>query len=208
MKTDVLFDLDGTLVDSAGLHARAFREALEPLWPQALAEFDYERVRGLATQEAFALLGASDAERLARLASAKRTRYRELVEEGRLRTFPGALELLEDLSSAGRRLYVVSSGSKESVTAALKASGLRGYFHGVVTCEDVPHAKPAPDLYLAALNRFRLDRAGCVAVEDAASGVAACKAAEIDVIVVNNPVLGASAEISAADLAALRRMLL
>jgi HAD superfamily hydrolase (TIGR01509 family) len=203
MKTAFLFDLDGTLVDSAALHDQAFRQVLAESWPEGVAAFDYERVRGLSTEHALA--GAPEPVR-GELIRAKRELYRRWVTEGRLQACRGAGELLQGLGGRGRGVYVVSSGSRESVTASLVACSLIGLVHGVITAEDAERAKPAPDLYLAALARFGLDRVACLAVEDAQAGVEAAREARIDVVLVGGAHGSESAVAQVADLVALRRM--
>jgi HAD superfamily hydrolase (TIGR01509 family) len=65
------------------------------------------------------------------------------------------------------------------VQAALEAAGILGLFDAVVTVEDIERGKPAPDLYLVALDRFQVAAPDCVAYEDTDEGLAAAKAAGI-----------------------------
>jgi beta-phosphoglucomutase-like phosphatase (HAD superfamily) len=67
----------------------------------------------------------------------------------------------------------------ERAFASLEAVGILGLFDAVVTVEDVERGKPAPDLYLVALDRLRVAAADCVAYEDTDEGLAAAKAAGI-----------------------------
>lgn len=76
-------------------------------------------------------------------------------------------------------MAVVSGGPKAAVQAALEAAGILGLFDAVVTVEDVERGKPAPDLYLVALDRFQVAAPDCVAYEDTDEGLAAAKAAGI-----------------------------
>ena len=198
MKKSYLFDFDGTLVDSSPLHDWAFREVLKAERPEALESFDYERVRGRATSEVFLEAGVTDPAERQRLTGLKQRRYQAAVLEGRLRVMPGAPEVLAALSKAGRAVYLVTSGGRGSVEIALDSTGLSRYFRGIVTASDVDRGKPAPDLYLEALRRFRLNPDECLAVEDAPSGAEAARAAGIDVVMVD-PV------VSAGDLLALAR---
>jgi beta-phosphoglucomutase-like phosphatase (HAD superfamily) len=85
-------------------------------------------------------------------------------------------------------MAVVSGGPKAAVHAALEAAGILGLFDAVVTVEDVDRGKPAPDLYLVALDRLQVAAADCVAYEDTDEGLAAAQAAGIRCIDVR-PVL-------------------
>jgi HAD superfamily hydrolase (TIGR01509 family) len=182
-----LFDFDGTLADSAPLHAGAFRAALAIEAPAALAGFDYEPLKGLSTREAFERLGVAGTERLLRCVARKRAAYRDAVRAGRLRAFRGARELLAALRRAGARSYLVTSGSSASVALALERLDLAGAFAGIVAGDDAARGKPAPDPYLECIRRYALDAAGSVAVEDAPSGVESARAASLRVIGVHNP---------------------
>jgi HAD superfamily hydrolase (TIGR01509 family) len=180
-----LFDFDGTLVDSAPLHDWAFREVLLAECPHALGQFSYERVRGRATKEVFREAGVDHPAELSRLTALKQHYYQQAVREGRLNVFPGATDLLAALSSAGRNLYLVTSGSRASVEVALQATGLGRYFEGVVTSSEVARGKPSPELYLETIRRFGLEAADCIAIEDAPSGAEAARAAGLEVVMVN-----------------------
>ena len=185
MKTNYLFDFDGTLVDSSPLHDLAFREVLAAERPDALAQFDYETVKGRATTEVFLEVGVTDAAECQRLTGLKQGRYQAAVREGQLAVLPGAPEVLQALSLAGHNLYLVTSGGQSSVELALETTGLGRYFKGIVTASEVERGKPAPDLYLEALSRFGLRADECLAVEDASTGAEAARAAGIRVVMVD-----------------------
>ncbi|HLJ48829.1 MAG TPA: HAD family phosphatase [Bryobacteraceae bacterium] len=169
-----LFDLDGTLVDSSPAHAAAFRQAFEQHWP--IAGFDYETAKGKRTADVFTELGAPP-ELLNHLVATKQSAYRELVRQGRIILMPGARDLLEALSAQGERMFLVTSGSRRSVAEVLETTGIRRYFEGIVTSDDVARAKPAPDIYLACIERFDLKPEDCLVIEDAESGFASARAA-------------------------------
>lgn len=101
---------------------------------------------------------------------------------------PGVEELLAAAAAAGLRLAVASNSSHRHVDGHLKARGLFGRFDAVVCRDDVARGKPAPDLYLAALERLELDADAVVAFEDSVPGHQAAAAAGLRVVVVPNPV--------------------
>jgi len=117
------------------------------------------------------------------------------VRDGQLEPIAGTFDLLEALRDSGHRLFLVTSGSRGSVMLALEATGLRGFFSGIVTSDDVEHAKPAADGFLACLNWFSLPPRRSVGVEDAPSGVTAARAAGLAVIGINNPVVSGLADL-------------
>ena len=182
-----LFDFDGTLIDSSALHDFAFRRAIETGAPELISRYDYDAIRSQTTREAFLRLGLCEESTLDNLVREKQRIYREAVACGQLAVFPGAGRLLATLAAKGCARYLVTSGSRMSVMAGLSASGLAGYFEGLVTGDDVERGKPAADPYLYCLHRFGLPHADCAAVEDSESGVTSARSAGLFVIGVNNP---------------------
>lgn len=165
-----LFDLDGTLVDSAPAHETAFREAIAELAPDLLPNFHYGAYAGASTREVFARLGAGHGV-TTQLARRKQQYYRRRVDAGQVRAFPGAHELLDRLGELGRPAYLVTSGSSRSVGRVLAACGLGRRLRGVLTADDVPAAKPDPAVYRAACQRWGVAAHDAVAVEDSVHGV-------------------------------------
>ncbi|HVT73247.1 MAG TPA: HAD family phosphatase [Lacunisphaera sp.] len=186
-KRAILFDLDGTLVDSSPLHAAAFVASLQPRHAALARAFDYSRHQGRPTAEVFRSLGVSD-EEIAGLTRGKQERYRAAVAAGEVACFPGVPDLLARLHAAGRRLYVVTGASRRSTDQVLAGTGLARFFSGLITAEDTPRGKPAPDPYQQVVNRHGLRPADCLAVEDAANGIASARAAGLDAVLVNTDV--------------------
>lgn len=184
-----LFDLDGTLVDSSACHERAYLAALEELAPGFNSKFQYERYKGWRTRDVFADLGIRNKQMLDALTESKQRFYRAEVDAGRVESFPGSREILAWLRERRRRLFLVTGGSAQSTRAVLDRLEIAGWFEGVVTGEDAPRSKPAPDAYLTCLSRFAIDRRTAIAIEDAASGVESAQAAGLEVIAVHNPEL-------------------
>jgi putative hydrolase of the HAD superfamily len=100
---------------------------------------------------------------------------------------PGAVALLDAARHAGLRLAVASNSSHRHVDGHLAARGLLDRFSAVVCREDVPHGKPAPDPYLAALALLDLSPPEALAFEDSMPGHEAAAAAGLRVVVVPNP---------------------
>jgi len=174
----VLWDLDGTLVDSVEEHWQAWREIVEA---DGLT-VTREQFRETFGQRNDAILArwfgdAVAAERCHAIGHAKEARYRELVAEGGLVPLPGAAEWVRRLARAGWRQAVASSAPRLNVEVVVRALGLSEFFGALVAAEDVVHGKPAPDVFLAAAARLEVPAARCVVVEDAAAGVEAARRA-------------------------------
>ena len=190
----LLFDFDGTLADSALLHAKAFREALNAACPGKPVAFDYSRLKGLTTRAAFMHLGIVDSAALDACVAHKRTLYCEAVRAGRLTMYEDAPALLRASIESGGANYLVTSGSADSIDLALEVLGLKRFFVGVITADDAVAGKPAPDLYRVCLDRYGLKPGLSLAIEDAPAGVLSAQAAGLRVAGVHNPAVARIAD--------------
>jgi HAD superfamily hydrolase (TIGR01509 family) len=162
-----VFDLDGTLVDSVYQHVLAWQEALE-LGGIELAVWRIHRRIGMSGGLFVgALLRETgqpvDAELIARLQQAHTEAYRRRA--GELRLLPGARELLARLTGTGVPWAVATSGEMAAARPALELLGVPAGVP-VVTRDQVAHAKPDPDLFLAAAERLGADVSDAVVVGD------------------------------------------
>jgi beta-phosphoglucomutase len=168
----VLWDLDGTIVDSAELHYLAWREALRALGHEHTRE---EFARGFGKRNDLVvrdLLGdALPADAACLLIEDKETRYRRLVRERGLKPLPGVAEWLERLRGGGFRQALASSAPPANIEVSLEALGLGRYLDAVVSAEEVGHGKPDPAIFLEAARRLGVPPARCVVVEDAPAGL-------------------------------------
>jgi HAD superfamily hydrolase (TIGR01509 family) len=98
------------------------------------------------------------------------------LREGPIQWMPGARELIEDVTSGGVPIALVSSSYRSVMDAVLDAVG-RDWFTTTVSADDVARTKPHPDPYLAAAIALGVDAARCVALEDSATGSASARAA-------------------------------
>ncbi|GGA55829.1 haloacid dehalogenase [Edaphobacter acidisoli] len=172
----LVFDCDGTLVDSAPAHLGALQKAMEPLGLTMTADWYYPRV-GLGPD---ALLDAFEdhvnrkslprGEILARYDAAFK-RCLPLVRE---------VAVIAEVARAwhGRvPMAVASNGHRENVAATLSVAGLLPLFNLIVGAEDVKYGKPAPDVYLEAARRMKVAPEECIAFEDSDEGLKAARTA-------------------------------
>lgn len=185
-RSHFLFDLDGTLVDSTPLHARAYLATIAEASKTKAAAFDYSRISGKTTRSAFIELGF-DAAHIDRLVAAKQLAYLASIEAGEISPFDGARDLLERLCSRGITCYLVTSASRRSTDRVLRATGLGAYFRRTVTGDDVQNSKPAPDGYASIVNQYALTPSDCIVIEDAPAGLISARAAGLDSVCVNVP---------------------
>ncbi|QQM45325.1 HAD family hydrolase [Streptomyces liliifuscus] len=183
--TSVIFDLDGTLVDSEPNYYEAGRQTLAG---QGITDFtwaDHERYVGISTQETIALWKERyglDAP-LDVLLADKNRRYLELARAS-TRVYPEMRKFVELLAGEGVPMAVASGSSREAIEAILAGTGLSAYLRTVVSAEEVASGKPAPDVFLEAARRLGVVPGDCVVLEDAAPGAAAAHAAGMRCIAV------------------------
>jgi HAD superfamily hydrolase (TIGR01509 family) len=159
----LIFDLDGTLVDSVYQHVLAWHEALQECGIELSVWRIHRRIGmsgGLLTRALLRETGqALDEALLARLQERHTAAYRNRIDQ--VRPLPGARELLARLTAVGARWAIATSGRVATAGPAIAKLGVPDGVP-IVTRDLVPHAKPDPDLFLEAVRQLG------VAVEHAA----------------------------------------
>jgi HAD superfamily hydrolase (TIGR01509 family) len=162
-----LFDLDGTLVDSVYQHVLAWREALEREGISLSVWRIHRRIGMSGGLLVNALLRETGLpvtrEQTTRLRQYHAEAYARLVAQ--VRPLPGARELLDHLTGSGVPWAIATSGWIESARPALELLGV-GPEAPIVTRDQVRHAKPDPDLFLAAAAKLRAPIESSVVVGD------------------------------------------
>jgi HAD superfamily hydrolase (TIGR01509 family) len=167
----VLWDLDGTLVDSEEFHWLSWRdtmrgEGVELTYEQFLASFGQRNDRILG-----GWLPHAEPDHARQVGERKEAEYRRLVEAHGLKPLPGARDWLVRLRDAGWKQSIASSAPAENVIVMLRVLGLDRYLDAIVSAEDVTIGKPDPQVFLKAAAKLGVPPARCVVVEDAAAGV-------------------------------------
>ena len=182
----VVFDLDGVLIDS------------EPVWEQVRRGLVTERgghwaadaqrrLMGMSTPEWARYLsedlgvGLPPGEVAALVTERMAARYREHIP-----LLPGAADAVRRLA-ARWPLGLASSAPAVLIETVLQAAGLRPDFQVTMSTEQVPHGKPAPDIYLAVVGRLGVEPSDAAAVEDSSNGLRSAAAAGLRVIAVPRP---------------------
>ncbi|MCL5097522.1 MAG: HAD-IA family hydrolase, partial [Candidatus Omnitrophica bacterium] len=174
----VIFDMDGVLTDSEPLICMA---AVAMFREKGLAVQAEDFIPFVGTGEDRYLGGVAEKYRFAIDLRAAKSRtyeiYLQLVP-ARLQAFPGAQDLVRACQKAGLKTALASSADPIKIEANLGKIGLPPRaWDAIVTGDDVPRKKPAPDVFLAAAQRLGLVPEHCAVVEDAINGVQAAKAA-------------------------------
>jgi HAD superfamily hydrolase (TIGR01509 family) len=174
----VLWDLDGTLVDTAQQHFAAWVEVCGPrgvtLSPETfLGTFgrrNMDVLRDLLGQD------LTDDEVL-QIGTAKETSFRRQVQTGELAPLTGVAAWLTRLRAAGWRQAIASSAPHANIEAVLDRLDLHAAFDAIVGEEDVQRGKPDPQVFLVAASRLGVSPERVIVVEDAPVGIAAARAA-------------------------------
>lgn len=190
----LIFDVDGVIAETEEGHRlafnRAFAEAgLEIEWDREL----YERllwVTGGKERIAHYLYHCPECPKLleadiARLHRRKTELYSQIVKAGEVPFRPGVLRLWREAREAGVRLGIATTTSLENVRVLLEQAGpgVMGWFECIVAGDMVEKKKPAPDVYIQALQQMCLNPQEALAVEDSHNGLIAAQRAGLPVLI-------------------------
>ena len=182
----VLWDMDGTLIDSEEFHWISWRDTLQkegvPITrEQFLATFG-QRNDSIIPH----LLGTmATPERIEKISTAKEKLYRDLVRRHGMKPLPGVAVWLERLHETGWLQAIGSAAPCANIEVVLEALSAAHLFQAIVSAEDVQHGKPDPQVYLDAASRLGAPPERSIVVEDAVAGVQAARRAGMRSIGVN-----------------------
>ncbi len=189
----LIFDVDGTLAETEEAHRRAFNDTFARFGlPWQWSQDDYrvllrttggkERMKAHA-----ATLGETiDDELVARIHRVKTERYGEILAQREIALRPGIAGLIADAAVRGVRLAIATTTNRPNVDALVEATMGRPageVFEVIAAGDEVKAKKPAPDVYVAALERLGLPASACLALEDSRNGLRSAGAAGIATIV-------------------------
>jgi beta-phosphoglucomutase len=172
----LIFDMDGVLIDSEPLHARAKREALleagvivpESLFASYIGRSDKAMIYELAAEHGL------NEQRSVEILVRKHRIYESL--EHTLRPVPGAIEFVHWAKSR-YRLALATSATNRNREAALKSLQIESMFEVAVDSASFSQPKPSPEVFQIALERLDLAPTACLVIEDAVNGIVAARAA-------------------------------
>ena len=180
----VVFDFDGVLADSEPISWAAWQDVLGPSSIE-ITDQDILSCTGTNSRDTYAHFSRrghlpSYEDVLVAVDECRRARY-----PTDLRPFADAVNAAQALAMVGIPLAIASSSSRFNLDMKLDVLGLGRYFEVTVAGDEVPHGKPAPDLYEVAIRELGIDAGTSVAVEDTAIGADAAAAAGLRTVIVN-----------------------
>jgi len=172
----VIWDVDGTLVDTAELHFRAWVELCRTLGRE-FTRADFAATFGRRNPEIIHYLFGErfDDRAIDDLGIRKEDLYKAAARNG-VTLLPGVRALLEGLRAAGFRQAIGSSAPRGNVDLILEMTGTASFFDGISSMEDTERGKPDPQVFLVAAAKLGVPPPRCVVMEDAVAGVQAAKA--------------------------------
>ena len=177
MNRAVLWDMDGTLVDSAEFHWQAWRESM------SREGFRVTREQFLATfgQRNDSILRQwlgekGTSELVQRIGDTKEAIYRQNVRQQGISPLPGALQWVHLLHGQDWLQAIASAAPRANIETILDVLHARECFEAMVSAEDVHRGKPDPEVFLMAASKLGVAPKNCIVVEDAEHGIEAARA--------------------------------
>jgi beta-phosphoglucomutase len=193
----IIFDFNGVIPDDETTHFLAFQQALQEHGLSLSKEEYYGVYLGMDERSCTAALlksarGKDDPVLAQSIVQQKAALFTSLTAIHKPRLFPGVLEFLKR-SWTRYRLAIASGGERQQIEFALRDTPIEKHFAAVVSAEDAPLGKPAPAIYLAALERLNaaqpppdpaIAAAECLVIEDSLAGIQAARRAGMKVMAV------------------------
>ncbi len=184
----VIFDMDGVIIDSEPLHARAAILALKQYHVDISIEYCSQFI-GSTTYymcqrmvEEFSLSITPEELLQANMDWKEALRTKEGYP-----AVPYVIDTIQNLHSHGVKLYIASSSPAADIEYVMSSLHIRDYFTGYISGTQLEHPKPAPDIFLAAAKQLGLRPDECIVIEDSTNGVKAALAAGMTCIGLVNP---------------------
>jgi HAD superfamily hydrolase (TIGR01509 family) len=178
LRAGVLFDVDGTLMDTNYLHTLAWARALGDAGEWAPMNAIHRLVGMGGDQLVPELIGHDSPQAV----DARGARYAELI--GEARAFPGARDLVIDAHRRGLGAVLATSSPADELDLLLATLDIDDYLEGKTTADDIDESKPAPEVFLTAMARHSLDPGRTLAIGDSIWDVRAAREAGIGCIAV------------------------
>jgi HAD superfamily hydrolase (TIGR01509 family) len=180
----IIFDIDGTLLDSNDAHAKAWQEAC---LRHGFA-IDFETIRnaiGMGSDQLLpAICGVDSESKMGKALSDAKGEIFEAKYLQSLLPFPNARELAENLANRGLLLAVASSAGKEELSVFLRRIGIASLLESKTSADDIENSKPEPDVVLAALQKLSLTPNEAIMIGDTPYDISAAEKAGVSTIAV------------------------
>lgn len=183
----IIFDLDGTLINTDTLYTLGWKTILKEYGVE-LPEATLMQMNGQSTERNNEIVNSylNSWERTLEARNKREGFVLDAMEMGLLLMKPGAQELLDELKSTGRRMALATSSPSGRAKGQLAKLGLESYFEFIIYGDEVSEKKPAPEIYTTVLEKLAVAPEDSIAIEDTRSGVLSALAAGLEVYLVTN----------------------
>jgi len=185
----IIFDLDGTLVDSEPFNVEIEKLQFR-LNELSISEEEHRKYLGISSDVMWRDIAQRHNLKLPvdELIEQNRTEcIRFFSELNEIPIMPGIIDLLEKLRTKNYPLAVASSSFPEIIHIILEKAGLSNYFQVIVSSQEAGKSKPEPDIFLLAAKLLGVNPVDCLVVEDSANGINAAHAAEMSCVAYQGP---------------------
>ena len=191
MLNAVIFDFDGVILDSEGLHFKIFNQVLEKYKIFVTWEDYQKRYIGYNDEDALKIIFKNNKKRVNKkiideLITRKAVLFEESVHNNGAEVFPGVVELIKSIP-VKLPVGLCSGALRSDIDPVLKNLKIKRFFKSIVTAEDTKKSKPYPDPYLLSLKNLNIqDPSKTIAREDTPAGINSAKEAGMKVLAVTN----------------------
>lgn len=179
----VIFDMDGVIIDSEPIHFDIDMKTMKYLG-FSISKEELEKYVGMTNPEMWLLIKNEYnlTQSVDEIIDYQLQNKISILRELDITPIEGIKELLSELKNHAIAIGIASSSPRIFIEEVLKKFDLEDYFACIVSGEEVPRGKPAPDVYIEAAKQLRVDAKNCVVIEDSRNGVTAAKNAKMKCI--------------------------
>jgi len=185
-KKAILWDMDGVIADTYSYHFAAWQETFAK---RGIKFTKLDSTKLFGTRNDFiigSIMGRDVSKRDAETIAQEKEEIFRRKATGNIKSFPGAIKLLNALKKGNFRLGLASSAPKENIDLVLNELNLKDIFNYVVFGQEVSESKPSPQIYLLAAEKLEVAPNDCMVIEDSPSGVKAAKTAGMKCLAITN----------------------